>query len=186
MGWFSDALFGKRKELDLNQIRGHMAPAQGMVNQQTSYAQGLIDPNSKFNIQNRGLLQMMNRSQGQQIGNQMMKMGAQSGVSSGQSMMQARMGMNQSMGQGSQNTMQNQQQGFGMYGQALGNQMGLSENYANAYVQRINAHNAARQNRVGQMFGLAGAALGGLSYGGGSSGVPDVGSGVDVEQGWRV
>mgnify|MGYP003134494506 CR=1 FL=1 len=169
MGWLSDKLFGKRKSLNINKIKGYMQPAQDMVTQQAGYAQGLIDPNSRFNIQNRGLLQMMNRTQGQQIGNQMQKMGAMTGTSPAQAMMQARMGMNQSMGQGAQNamqnTMQNQMQGFGMYGQALGNQMGLSENYANAYVQQINASNAARQNRVGQMFGLAGAALGGLSYG---------------------
>ena len=173
MGWFSNALFGKRKELDINAIRGHMQPAQNMVNQQTGYAQGLIDPNSQFNVQNRGLLQMMNRSQGQDIGQQMQKMGAMYGASPAQAMMQARMGMNQAMGQGSQNamqnTMQNQMAGFNLFGQATGAQIGLSENLANAYVQKINAHNARRANRQGQLFGLAGAALGGLSYGPGGN-----------------
>ena len=169
MGWLSDKLFGKRKNLDISTIQGYMQPAQDMVNESTGYARGLIDPNSEFNIRNRNLLQMMNQSSGQQIGQQMQKMGAMYGASPAQAMMQARMGMNQSMGQGSQNYMQGllgtQLQGMNLFNTATQNQRGLSENLANAYVQKINAHNARRQNRVGQLFGLAGAALGGLQYG---------------------
>ena len=50
MGWFSDAIFGKRKRLDQSKIDDYMAPSRNMFNQQMDIAQDMMDPNSTFNI----------------------------------------------------------------------------------------------------------------------------------------
>ena len=168
MGWFSDALFGKRKELDTGMISQYMQPAQDLVTQQGDLAGQFTDFDSLMNRQMRNFMAQQSQTQGQQIGGQMQKMGAMGNVSPAQAMMQARMGMNQAMGQGSGQMMcqqfQNMQYGGSLLGQAAQNQTGLSENLANAYMSKINAHNRRRSTNIGNMFGLAGAAMmGGLA-----------------------
>ena len=165
MGRLSDKLFGKRKQLDLDMINKYMAPTQQLINEQLGYGRDMMDPESAMNMQYRNFLQSQNQTAGQNIGSQVQKIGAMGGASSAQTMMQARMGMSNAMGSG-QNTMMNflqgqQQQGLGLLGGMTGMQQGLNENQANAYVQRINAHNAARSSRMNMLTGLAGAAIGG-------------------------
>ena len=174
MGWLSDKLFGKRKSLDLKKLRSYMQPTQDLVDEQLGYSRDLMDPNSQMNMAYKNQLLSQAQTQGANVGSQVQKIAAQSGVSPAQAMMQARMGMNQALGQQQGNLMgwmQGQQQaGLGLMGNMTGMQQGLNENQANAYVQKINAHNAARASRSSQLFGLAGAALGGLSYGPGAGG----------------
>ena len=166
MGWFSNALFGKRKDLDTNKLNQYMQPTQDLVNEQIGYGRDLMDPNSQMNMAYKNHLMGQARTQGADIGQQMQKMSAMSGASPAQAMMQARMGMSQAGGQAGgnlMNWMQGQQQaGLGLMGDMTGMQQGLNENQANAYVQRINAHNAARSSRMNMLTGLAGAAIGGL------------------------
>jgi hypothetical protein len=52
-----------------------------------------------------------------------------------------------------------QQAGLGVMGNMSQQQQSMNENSANAYVQQINAHNAARQSRVGMVTGLAQGAM---------------------------
>ena len=165
MGWFSNALFGKRKDLDTNKLNQYMQPTQDLVNEQIGYGRDLMDPNSQMNMAYKNHLMGQARTQGADIGQQMQKMSAMSGASPAQAMMQARMGMSQAGGQAGgnlMNWMQGQQQaGFGLLGDMTGMQQGLNENQANAYMQQINAHNQRRGSRQNMFKDLAGMAIGG-------------------------
>ena len=169
MGWLSDKLFGKRKQLDLDMINKYMAPTQQLINEQLGYGRDMMDPESLMNRGYRNFLQSQNQTAGQNIGSQVQKIGAMRGVSPAQAMMQARMGMSNALGGGESEIMKflqgQQQQGLNFMGGVAGMQQGLNENQANAYVQRINAQNAARSSRVNMLTGLAGAALGGYGQG---------------------
>ena len=161
---FFDRLFGKRQELDLNRIKGHMAPTQGLVDENLGLSRGLMDPNSAVNMHMRNMLSQRASQTGAQTGQQMMKMGAMGNVSPGQAMMQARMAQNQAMGQANQQW-QNQlegrfTQGLGLMGSMTGMQQGLDENMANAYIGQINAANAQRNQRMSMTMGLLGSIAG--------------------------
>ena len=165
MGWLSDKLFGKRKQLDLDMINKYMAPTQQLINEQLGYGRDMMDPESLMNRGYRNFLQSQNQTAGQNIGSQVQKIGAMRGVSPAQAMMQARIGMSQAGGQAGgnlMNWMQGQQQaGFGLLGDMTGMQQGLNENQANAYMQTINAHNQRRSSRQNMFKDLAGMAIGG-------------------------
>ena len=165
MGWFSNALFGKRKSLDTNKLNQYMQPTQDLVNEQIGYSRDMMDPNSQMNLAYKNHLMGQARTQGADMGQQMSKIAAQTGISPAQAMMQARMGQNQISGQSGgnlMNWMQGQQQaGLGLLGSMTGMQQGLNENQANAYVQQINAHNARRSGRMNFAKDLAGMAIGG-------------------------
>tara|TARA_R100001594_G_scaffold46108_1_gene79108 strand:+ start:4543 stop:5082 length:540 start_codon:yes stop_codon:yes gene_type:complete len=175
MGWLSDKLFGKRKSLDLNKLKGYMQPTQNLLDKTLAGYEGLMDPNSEMNQGMIRHMQQQAQTQGAQIGQQVQKIGAMRNVSPAQAMMQARMAMNNSLGslQGRELDFLQQQ-----YSQGLGGMMGitqmqqgLNENEANAYVQSINAHNAKRQGRMNFATGLLGTAVsaftGGIGGGGG-------------------
>ena len=164
MGWLSDKMFGKKKKLDLDTIRGHMSQTQGLVDDQLGMSRQMMDPNSALNMQMRNMLAQRAAQTGAQTGQQMMRMGAMSNVSPGQAMMQARMAQNQAMGQANQQW-QNQlegrfTQGLGLMGSMTGMQQGLDENMANAYIGQINAANAQRNQRMGMTMGLLGSIAG--------------------------
>jgi hypothetical protein len=188
MGWLSDKMFGKRKTLDIEKIRSYMQPTQDLVTEQLGYGRDLMDPNSRMNAGYKNMLNSQAMTTGQNIGSQVQKIAAQQGVSPAQAMMQARMGMNNALGQG-QGTMMNwmqgqQQQGLGLLGQMTQMQQGLNENDANAYVQQVNAHNAARASRVGNVMGLAGAAMSAFAPGATvpNTGTPDPGSDIALKE----
>ena len=79
--------------------------------------------------------------------------------------MQTRMGMSDMLGSGESKFMQwlqgQQHKGLDFMGGVAGMQQGLNENQANAYVQSLNAQNAARSSRMNILTGLVGATLGG-------------------------
>jgi hypothetical protein len=163
MGWLSDKLFGKRKSLDLDKLKDYMSPTQDLVNEQLGMSRNMMDPDSLMNMGMRNYMQSQASTQGAQIGSQMNKMAAMTGASPAQAMMQARMGMSGAMGGVEDNYLQwmqgQQQQGLGLMGNMTGMMQGLNENEANAYVQKVNAHNAKRAGRVGFATGLMGTAI---------------------------
>ena len=165
----------------INQHSGFMGEGMGQAHEMFGLGREFMDPNSQRNVGQRGIMQTIAQrqaaDQGAQVGNQMMKMGAMSGVSPGQAMMQARMGQNQAMGgigqgllQASLQQMQGAtQQGIGLMGQGagqlrgmgglqqglMGMQQGMDENMANAYMGKINAHNARRSQNMGMAMDFA-------------------------------
>jgi hypothetical protein len=135
MSWLSDKLFGKKKTLDINKIKEYMAPTQGLIDEQIGLGRLMMDPNSRHN-------QMMREMMRQRF----MQSASQTGAQTGQQM--------------TSNYMQNTYgQGVGLLGNMIGAQQGLDENFANAYMQNINAHNQEIANRKSQLMGLAGAAM---------------------------
>ena len=180
MGWLSDKLYGKRQNIDLNQLREYQAQTQGLVDENLGYARetmdvgrGLMDPNSSINRQMRAMIMQNAQTQSGQMGQQMQKMGAMGNMSPAQAMMQARMGQNQAMGGGAQNWQSSLQnrfgQGTGLLGQGtqlmagLGQQQQqLDENIANAYIAKINAHNARRSQREATTMGIVGGLMSGM------------------------
>ena len=169
MGWLSDKLYGKRQNIDLNQLREYQAQTQGLVDENLGYTREqmgigrqMMDPQSQMNEMMRNLMMRNAATGGAQIGQQMQKMGAMQNMSPAQVMMQARMGMNQSRGQSANQYQQSLQDRFGqganLLGQGIQNmqglgqqQQGLDENLGNAYIAQVNAQNQARSQR--QAFG---------------------------------
>ena len=170
MGWLSDKLFGKRKKLDTDKIQDYMKPTQDLMDEQISMARAMMDPNSEMNQNMTNMMQdtahTQAREAGAQSAMQMRQLAAQTGMSPGQAAMQQRMAMQQAQAQtgGTEMSMmkylQSQQQaGLGVMGNMSQQQQSMNENAANSYVQQINAHNAARQSRVGMVTGLAQGAM---------------------------
>jgi len=171
MGWLSDSLFGKRKKLEIDKIQDYMQPTQDLVNEQLGIGRDMMDPNSEMNQGMLGLMQSNARQAGGQAAMSSRQLAAQTGMSSGQAQMHQRMAMTQA-NRGVDDSMQQylatqQQTGLGVLGGMTQMQQGLNENAAQAYVSQVNAHNAARQSRVGMLTGLAGAAIGNIGNFGG-------------------
>ena len=171
MGWLSDKLFGKRKKIDTDKVQDFMKPTQDLMDEQISMARAMMDPNSEMNQNMTNMMQdtahTQAREAGAQSAMQMRQLAAQTGMSPGQAAMQQRMSMQQAQAQtggvemNMQKYLQSQQQaGLGVMGNMSQQQQSMNENSANAYVQQINAHNAARQSRVGMVTGLAQGAMG--------------------------
>ena len=170
MGWLSDSLFGKRKKIDADKVQDYMKPTQDLMDEQIGMARAMMDPNSEMNRNMTNQMQdtahTQAREAGAQSAMQMRQLAAQTGMSPGQAAMQQRMSMQQAQSQtggidmSMQKYLQSQQQaGLGVMGNMSQQQQSMNENSANAYVQQINAHNAARQSRVGMVAGLAQGAM---------------------------
>jgi len=167
MGWFSDALFGKKKRMDPNKINDYMQPYVAMIDEQEMIARQMMDPSSRMNLQQQ---QQMRQNQYDAMGAQnqgLMAAAASSGMSSGQMAMQARQNMNTGraqMGNQFQGLLASQNQmGLGMLGNVMQMRQGEGERQANMYMQEVNAHNARRQANIGMVTSLAGAAIGAAS-----------------------
>ena len=176
MGWLSDKMFGKRKALDTDKLNAYMPPTQNLVNEQLGSYREMMDPNSSMNMQMQNMMQSNASTQGAQIGSQMSKMAAQTGMSPAQAMMHSRMaqkdatsGLNDQYMQYMQRQNQTGLMGMGNMTQM---QQGLNENEANAYVQKINAHNAKRAGRVGFATSLMGTAISAATSGMGAPQAP--------------
>lgn len=163
MGWFSDALFGKKKRMDKNKMNDFMAPYTEMLGEQEDIARQMMDPNSAINRQQQ---MMMRRNQMDltSVQNQgLLSTAAMGGVSQGQAAMQAGSNFNTSraqMGQQYAGMMQNQfGQGLGLLGNVMSGVKGEGERQADMYMQEINAANAARQQNMQMATQLAGAAM---------------------------
>ena len=162
MGWFSDALFGKKKRMDKNKINDYMKPYTQMIDEQEDIARQMMDPNSRMNLQQQ---QSMRSNQFDAIGAQnqgLMAAANSSGMSSGQAAMQSRQNSNTGraqMGGQFQGLLASQNQtGLGMLGNVMGMRQGEGERQSNMYMQEVNAHNAARQQNMSMATSLVGAA----------------------------
>ena len=120
-----------------------------------------MDPQSAINLQMRKMLAQRSSQSGQEVGSQIMKLGAMRNMSPAQIMMQTRTAQNQAQGGVNQHWMDMLQnrfgQGMGLMGNMTGKQQGLDENIGNAYVQNIGAENQFKLNQssntMGGMFG---------------------------------
>jgi len=164
MGWFSDALFGKKKRIDQNKVNDYMAPYTTMIGEQEDISRSMMDPNSRYNLQQQQQLRnnQMDLVAGHNQG--LMGMAAMSGMSPGQAAMQARGNMNTSRAQmgGQFSSMANNQyqQGLGLLQNVMSLKKGEGERLSNAHIQEVNAHNARRQANMNMTAGLVGSALG--------------------------
>ena len=186
MGWLSDKLFGKRKKLDLDKIRGYQQNTQGIIdnmgsniNEQISLSRAMMDPNSQQNQMMRGMMAQRASETGATVAGSMEKLGAMRNMSPAQVMMQSRMAQNQAMGGVNDKWQDMLQKRFGQGVGLMNNmiqaqsgmasqQQGLDENIANAYVQQVNAHNARRNKNMGMGMSLLGGVVGG--FGGAGAG----------------
>ena len=171
MGWFSDALFGKRKRLDQSKLDDYMAPSRAMFAKQTDIAEQMMDPRSQINLQQQALLRQQSMDTMGQQNQDLQATAAMRGVSPGQAMAMQRAQMSSGRGQlgGLMGQMQQSQFGAGLnlYGQMAGQQQGMDEQRANVYMQQINAHNQRRAQNVGFASSLLGGVIGGFNFGGG-------------------
>lgn len=163
MGWFSDALFGERKRMDPNKVNSFMADYDKSVGEQMSMARDMMDPNSQMNVQQRSMLSNQNMDAIAAQNQGLMGAAAMAGVSPGQAAMQSRANMSTGraqMGQQYGQMMQNQQAaGQSLFGRAMQGQQGIGERQSNMYMEKINAHNAARQQNQAMVAQVAGAAM---------------------------
>lgn len=163
MGWFSDALFGKRKRMDPNKVNDYMVGYDRMVGEQEDMARQMMDPNSAINRQQQHMMrnQSMDAIGAQNQG--LMGMASMSGMSSGQASMQARQNMSTGraqMGEQFGNMLQSQHAGgMDLFSRAMQGQQQIGERGAQMYMEQINAHNAARQQNMSMATQLAGAAM---------------------------
>ena len=168
------------------EIRGHMAPVQGVINQMksgqgrmASMGQQMMDPTSSLNQQQYGMMQEQGANQMALQSILQNRQNAATGVNSGIMQAQQRaqqQNLSQNLGQQYQNMlMQNRTQGMNMFGNAqtlLGNigrmQTGVSENIAQAGISQRHAQMAeeARQMQAKQaMWGAVGGGLSGIATG---------------------
>ena len=164
MGWLSDKMFGKRQDISLAQIRKYQQRSQDLVNEELGIGRQLRDTQSAMNRRIQNIMAQQASQTGAQVGAQSSKLAAQTGMSPGQAMMSQTMGQNQAMGGVNQNFIaqlgQQFDRGTGLIGQSISAQRGLDENLANAYVGKINAHNARRNARSSFAMNLGGNLLG--------------------------
>ena len=167
MGWFSDALFGKRKRINHKKLNDYQKPYLKMVDEQEDISRQMMDPNSRMN---RELRQRLFQNQSNQLaqGNQQLsKLAAQTGMSPAQLMMQQRMSQNTAMGNMSEQTASLDQQrwgqGLGLLQQVMGARQGEAERLSNMHIQNVNAHNQRRQQRMGTFTGLLGMGIQGAA-----------------------
>ena len=165
MSWLSNALFGEKKSLDINKIREFQAPTQGLITEQLDIGRQMMDPNSAINQQQKQMMTQRAAETGAQTQRSMAATGSQMGMSPGQIMMQQRMAQNEAMGGVNDQWKQGLQGQFNTGLSAMSGmtqmQQGMDENMANAYVNQISQHNAARQANMQNTMGLAGMAFGG-------------------------
>jgi hypothetical protein len=169
MGWFSDALFGKRKRLDQSKLDDYMSSTRQLIEQQKGIAQQMLDPNSQMQQEQRALMNQQYSDQTAQQNMDLQATAAMRGVSPGQAMQMQRGNMNQSRGQFggmmADLSMQQQSGGLNLLGQMTGWQEKMDSNRANAYMQQINAHNQRRAGNMSMAGSLLGGVIGGMNFG---------------------
>jgi D-ribose pyranose/furanose isomerase RbsD len=162
MGWFSDPLFGERKRISLDKIAEFQKPTQDLIDERLDISEEMRDPNSALNMQMRNLMTQNQAQMQQTTASQMQKQAAMGGMSQGQLMSQMRQSQNEAMGdlnqQFNQGMMGRYNQGLDLMGGVMQQQQSLNENMANAYVQNINAANAARNQNMGITMSVLGGA----------------------------
>ena len=165
MGWFSDSLFGKKKTLDEGKIADRLQPWQSMISEQADQGRQMMDPNSQWSKMQRGNIMSQGATAGQSAAAEARKLAAMTGMSPAQAMAQSRQAMLGGTSQASQNWLSqmsaNMNQGAQMFSGAMQAQGQHSENMAQAYINKVQAHNQARsanmQMTAGLISGVAGA-----------------------------
>tara|TARA_R100001129_G_C5303495_1_gene243148 strand:+ start:287 stop:1012 length:726 start_codon:yes stop_codon:yes gene_type:complete len=162
MGWFSDALFGKKKRIDQNKINSYMSPYNQLIDEQEDIARQMMNPNSRINRQQQQATRMNQMDLAATQNQGLLSAAAMGGVSSGQAAMQARGNMNTTRAQlGQQFSQMNQGQymsGMGLLQGVTTMRQGEGERLANMHIQEVNAHNEARNANKQMMVDLASAA----------------------------
>tara|TARA_Y100000004_G_scaffold56902_2_gene63314 strand:- start:3788 stop:4300 length:513 start_codon:yes stop_codon:yes gene_type:complete len=159
MGWFTDALFGKRQRLNPNKINDMMSSYDQSVQEQMNRARDMMDPFSAINMQQKQMLRSEQADATATQNQNLLSMAAMQGVSPGQAAAQAMANSQTARGQlGSQfaNLMQQQQQGGqNLFNMAMQGQKGIGERQAQMYMEQINAANARRQQNMAMTMDLA-------------------------------
>jgi len=152
--------------VDMNLIKGYMAPTRNLVGEQLGLSRQLMDPGSAVNLSMRNLLSQNAQQQGQNVASNVGRLAAMRGISPGQASMQMNTAANNAMG-GVNNAWRNMMQerygqGLGILGNMTNISKGLDENIANAYVSNINS---ANQAMAAQTEAKVSGALGGMQLG---------------------
>jgi len=162
--------------VNMEQIKGYMAPTRNLVGEQLGLSRQLMDPGSSVNLSMRNLLSQNAQQQGQNVASNIGKLSAMRGISPGQASMQMNTATNNAMG-GVNNAWRNMMQerygqGLGIMGNMTNVSKGLDENVANAYVSNINS---ANQAMAAQTEAQVSGALGGMQLGNSMFGNMDLG-----------
>lgn len=164
MGWFSDALFGKRQRMNPNKINDMMSSYDQSVEEQMSRARDMMDPDSALNMQQKQMIRSEQADATAAQNQNLLSMAASQGLGSGQAAAQMMANSQTSRGQlGNQFSnlmLQQQQGGQNLFNMAMQGQKGIGERQANMYMEQVNAANARRQQNVGIVTGLVEAGLG--------------------------
>ena len=148
MGNIISNMFGKRKRLKQDKLKGYMADWQAMTTEQADLFRQMLDPMSSRSMQLMNMYGTQAATTGQMAASEARKIAAMTGMSPAQAQMQARQGMMTAGAQGLQQFQQGfqGQQQLGMQGftNAMTNQQGLNENIAQSYISQVQADNAAR------------------------------------------
>ena len=164
MGWFSDAMFGKRKKMNIDTINEYYKPYASIINQQGDIANQMLDSNSLLNQQRQGMLRNQAFDMAGMQNQQTMKMGAMTGMSAGQ--MLANTSANDARARGElgmqfNNLLSSQHdRGLGLLGQVGQMRQGEADRESNQYLAKINAHNARRNSNMQMGVDLLGMAVG--------------------------
>ena len=164
MGWFSDAMFGKRKKMNIDTINEYYKPYASIINQQGDIANQMLDSNSLLNQQRQNMLRNQQFDMAGMQNQQTMKMGAMTGMSAGQ--MLANTSANDARARGElgmqfNNLLSSQHdRGLGLLGQVGQMRQGEADRESNQYLAKINAHNARRNSNMQMGVDLLGMAVG--------------------------
>ena len=151
MGWFSNALFGKRQTIDQNKINDYMERYGDMINEQEDIARAMMNPNSQLNQNRQNMLRAQSFDMLGQQNQSLMQNAYMTNLSPAQMMAQQQSMANQNQGQFGQ-----QMQGLlqGQYDSGLANlqnvmsmRKGEGERLSNAHINTVNAANARRQSK---------------------------------------
>ena len=168
-----DTIFGNNRRrrqqqntfISPDQIAEYMKPGQEMISQMQSQAQDYMDPNSQFNVQQRGRMEQQGMNQLALQGLMKKRQAAASGLDPGILSAQGRMDQGQMAAslrdQYASQMDRNRQLGQGLLGQAFGGQMKISENIAQSAI----AQNQGMRNQANLQQANQGSFWGGLASG---------------------
>ena len=167
MGWFSDAVFGKKKRIDQEKIQDFQQPYEDMVSEVEDWSRDFMDEDSLLNRSKRIQFENSMRDNLAVTQRSLQDTGAMTNMSPAQIMANQLKADNQFSGQMGGNWgsfMDNQwNKGYGLFSNVMNMKKGIGDRLSNAHIQEINAHNAAISQRKGNFMSLLEMGIGALA-----------------------
>ena len=168
MGWFSDALWGKKQRIDQNKINDYYAPVQEMLDKFKNLGEDYMDPSSGAYQSRLNMMRNNAYSQGNVNMQNIQKLTSMGNMNSGSAYANILGGNQELLGgvnQGFDKFMQQREtSGISLLDRYMRGQEGQADRQSNMHIQQVNAQNASRA--ANQQMGVSVLGMG-LDFGAG-------------------